>query len=201
MTPRRRTTETTARLRATLVEHARRIVSRDGPDALTMRALAAEADCALGLPYKVFADRHELVTEILRGELDRLATAGADLVGRAGRGQVTDNLVWYGELILDSPAVALSAEVMADESLARQFLQDVDASGTGPADFQSVFAGYLAAEQEQGRVHIEVEVEAVAFLLAGALHNLVVSGPAYPRPSRPLLRRHLAAVARLLEPG
>lgn len=200
MTPRRRTPETTARLRATLAEHGRRIVARDGADALTMRALAAEAGCALGLPYKVFADRQDLVAEILRGELDRLATAGSEFVDRAGGEQVTDNLVWFAEVILDSPAVALAGEVMADESLARQFSHDVDASGSGPGDFQSAFARYLVAEQERGRVDAGVDLDAVAFLLAGALHNLVVSGPAYPRPSRTELRRHLAAAARLIQP-
>ena len=33
------------------------------------------------------------------------------------------------------------------------------------------------------------------FLLAAAIHNLVVSGPAYPRPSRRQLRQRLDAIA------
>ena len=46
-------------LRSDLVQVAQRIVARDGAAALTMRALAAEAGCAVGLPYKVFASRDE----------------------------------------------------------------------------------------------------------------------------------------------
>jgi DNA-binding transcriptional regulator YbjK len=43
MAPANRPAETTEALRASLIDHARRIVSRDGPSALTMRALANEA--------------------------------------------------------------------------------------------------------------------------------------------------------------
>ena len=53
MSPPRRTPETTEALRTSLVAHALRLVEREGAPALTMRALAAEAGCAVGLPYKV----------------------------------------------------------------------------------------------------------------------------------------------------
>ena len=71
----KRSEETTRRLRAVLLERARRIVRRDGAAALTMRALAAEAGVSVGLPYKVFADRREIVTEIVRGEIPTLRAA------------------------------------------------------------------------------------------------------------------------------
>jgi hypothetical protein len=37
-------------------------------------------------------------------------------------------------------------------------------------------------------------------VLAGAVHNLVVSGPAWPRPTRAQLRRHVNAVVAALTP-
>ena len=84
----KRSEETTRRLRAELLEHARTIVRRDGAAALTMRALAAEAGVSVGLPYKVFADRREIVTEIVRGEITTLQAATEELVATAGRGTV-----------------------------------------------------------------------------------------------------------------
>ena len=65
MSPPKRKPETTEQLRASLVADTLRVIARDGAAALTMRALAAEAGCAVGLPYKVFTDRHELVGEIV----------------------------------------------------------------------------------------------------------------------------------------
>ena len=90
----RRTAETTEELRTSLVEHARRLVAREGPAKLTMRALAAEAGCALGLPYKVFADRQDLLVELVRATFGDLHDAGDELLRRAGRGTVAGNLAW-----------------------------------------------------------------------------------------------------------
>jgi AcrR family transcriptional regulator len=200
MSPPKRTADSTEELRASLVAHAQRIVTRDGPVALTMRALAAEAGCAVGLPYKVFSDRHDLVAAVLRAEFTRLQTAGRDLVSRAGDGTVGANLAWFAELLLDSPAVALAPEVFADEALAEAFNETVQETGVGPSMFETAYAAYLAAEKDAGRVRSDTDEQAFAFLLAGAIHNLVVSGEAYPTPHRRQLRRYLKATAAAISP-
>lgn len=202
MSPARRTAQATEQLRSSLLEHARTIISRDGPSALTMRRLAAEADAALGLPYKVFTDRRELIVELVQAELTRLTGAGQRLTEQAGTGTVGGNLAWFARAILDSPAVALTSEIMTDETLAADFAARAHDNTTsrGPGGFQAAIASYLTAEQQSGRVRLDVDTDAFGFLLAGAIHNLVVSGPAYPRPSRRQLDRHLDAAAAQLSP-
>jgi AcrR family transcriptional regulator len=200
MAPVRRPDSATEELRASLVEHARRIVSRDGRDALTMRALAVEAGCATGLPYKVFSDRRELVAAVLRAEMDRLAEASADLQRRAGTGALAANVSWFAEVLLDSPAVVLVPEVMGDHRLSQAFTVDAHHRGTSPAVFETAIATYLASEQRAGRIKADADTAAFAFVLAGALHNLVMSGPTWPRPTRAQLRRHIAAVLAALAP-
>ncbi len=111
MTP-RRTAETTEELRASLVEHARRLVAREGPAKLTMRALAAEADCAVGLPYKVFADRQDLMIELVRASLAVFADFHAT-------GQ--------GPTLLES----LLSDYLAAEQRAGRVSPDVDSSAFG----------------------------------------------------------------------
>jgi hypothetical protein len=49
-------------------------------------------------------------------------------------------------------------------------------------------------------VAADVDVDAFGFLLAGAIHNLIMSGDAWPRPSRRQLRRRLDAVAAAITP-
>ena len=39
-----------------------------------------------------------------------------------------------------------------------------------------------------------------AFLIAGAVHNLIISGDAWPRSTRPQLKRRLSAVADAIAP-
>lgn len=200
MSPPRRTPETTAELRALLVAHAQRLVAREGAAALTMRALAAEAGCAVGLPYKVFTDRRELVAELIHAELVAMRSAVDELVARAGTGTIGGNLGWFAELLLASPAVAVAQEVFADEQLMQTVTARIHASGAGPASFEIMFSDYLAAEKRAGRIDRDVDEGAFAFLLAGAVHNLIVSGPGYPRPAKRRLEQVLAAVATRLAP-
>jgi AcrR family transcriptional regulator len=185
-------------LRAALVEHARRIVERDGVEALTMRALAAEADCAVGLPYKVFADREELVVELLLVEFERLRASFDALVARAGTGTVAENLAAYARVFLEShtPVVSLAWK-MDSAALSRAIDAKAHESGL-LTSFETTVADYLAAEKRHGRVDAAVDERAFGFLVTGAVHNLIVSGEAYPRPDLDELERMFAAVAERL---
>jgi AcrR family transcriptional regulator len=190
----KRAAETTEELRASLIEHARRLVAREGPDKLTMRALAAEAGCALGLPYKAFADRQDLMVELVRASFGDVREAGDELLRRVGRGTVAGNLAWFAEWLLDSPGVALAQHVLSDEKLGHAVVADFHATGHGPTLLESLLSDYLAAEQEAGRVSPEVDAHAFGFVLAGAIHHLVVMGHGYPRPSKRRLAQIVAAV-------
>lgn len=195
MSPAKRSAETTEQLRSSLIEHACRLIAREGASALTMRALAAEANCAVGLLYKVFADRRDIVAAIVHRELERLRTACDVLVDRAGTGTVGGNLMWFAEVFLDSPAVPLTQELLADESLRRSVAASAHGAGMGPSGLPRVLSRYLAAEKAAGRVTTDVDEGAFGFLLAGSLHNLLVAGEAWPRPSRPELEQILTATA------
>ncbi|MFA1538841.1 TetR/AcrR family transcriptional regulator [Actinomadura monticuli] len=200
MSPGKRSAEATERLRASLVDHARTLIAREGADALTMRRLAAEAGCAVGLTYKLFADRRELVGEIVRAELALLREASDELLTRAGTEAVGANLMWYSEIVLDSPAVALARELLNDEALMQSVAASADHAGFGPTAFPRILTRYLTAEQETGRVAGPVDTDAFGFLIASTLHNLLIAGDAWPKPSRPELQRMLDAAAAAIAP-
>lgn len=195
MSPPKRSADTTEQLRASLIEHARRLIARDGASALTMRALAGEAGCAVGLPYKIFNDRREIVMEIVHAELGRLRIVCEELITRAGNDTVGGNLIWFAGAFLDSPAVPLARELIADEAFVRSIAAGAHDAGISPAAFPRVLARYLAAEKQAGRIAQHVDEDAFGFLIAGALHNLLVAGEAWPRPDRPDLERFLTATA------
>ena len=108
---------------------------------------------------------------------------------------VGTNLMWYSEIVLDSPAVALARELLNDEALMQSVATSADHAGFGPAAFPRILTRYLTAEQEAGRVAGHVDTDAFGFFIASTLHNLLVAGDAWPRPSRPDFQRMLDAVA------
>lgn len=192
----RRSPEATEELRAALIGHAQRLIAREGAQALTMRALAAEAGCAVGLPYKVFANREELVAELVLIELRQMRTAFDDFVASAGTGTIGGNLATYARTMLERdrrPALMLTWEV-DDTALSKAVDAKVDESGFLAA-LEHAVTDYLAAEQRLGRIAPDVDVLAFGFVITGAIHNLVVSPDAYPRPSMHDLERVLDAVA------
>jgi AcrR family transcriptional regulator len=194
----KRTAETTQELRVALLEHARRLISRDGASALTMRALAAEAGVSLGLPYKIFADRREIVDEIVAAEMRRFGAAAESLLNRAGSYTVGDNLTWFASIVLNSPAAPLAEELHADNQRLESATKVAERTGIGPASFPPILADYLTAEQRAGRVRDNIDCQAFGFLIAGALHNLLIAGPAWPRLERRQLKRYLTAAARAI---
>lgn len=195
----RRTEEEARRLRASLIEHAERLVARDGAAALTMRALAAEAGCAVGLPYKVFADRNELVSGLVDRAFRRLLQQFDGWVAGAGCGTVGGNLGRYARLLLESPAVALAHGIEHDPETTRAVDAKAEETGVVTA-LETAVARYLAAEKRLGRVDAAVDEHAFAFLIAGAIHNLLASGPVYPRPRTEELETILEAVASRMVP-
>ena len=199
MSPRQRTPEATDALRQELIDVARTLVERSGPGALTMRSLAAEAGCSVGLPYKVFTDRTDLVGEVVAAEFARLTLAFDEIVSMAGTHTVAANLARWASHLLGSPAVALAHEPGRDDRLDAAIHRAAGETGMVHA-LETTMAAYLAAEQRQGRVDPNVDARAFGFLIAGAIHNLVVSGELYPRPSERQLRQMLRSVADTLAP-
>ncbi len=196
MSPPRRSAESTVELRKRLVEHALSVIEREGADALTMRSLATEADCSVGLVYKVFTDRRELVEAILERELAELVELLDRLMDRAGRYTVGANLAWFANQFIASPAAPLVREAAATE----QDSGSPPESHHGMEGLEAAVGRYLSAEQERSRVRPDVDTEAIGALVAAAVHNLVLAGAGWPRPSEALLRRRMDGLADAISP-
>jgi AcrR family transcriptional regulator len=196
----RRTSEEKQGQRALLVSAAREVVRRDGATALTMRAVARQAGCALGLPYKVFANREELVLELVAEELGELTSSLNAWVRTAGRHTVGGNLYRYARILLDGDVPALLHANDIDDLAFAERLRDVTAASGLIDSFDTAMAVYLTEEQRLGRVREDVDASTFGFLITGAVHNLVTAGELYPRPSARQLRSHLDACAAVLAP-
>ena len=184
-------------IRQQLFDAAERVLLREGPTGLTGRAITKEAGCATGLLYNHFQDLDTFLAALF---LDRARTTGdtmASLTSRAGEGLIVDNLMDAIQTLLAGNLLALAGLAMARPSILTH-LSEALSEGTLELDAgERVFAAYLRAEQEHGRITAEADVESLALALVGAAHQLLLTRG----PHAPDLRERMRKAATALISG
>jgi AcrR family transcriptional regulator len=175
--------------RQQLFDAAERVLLRDGPAALTSRAVTAEAGVAKGVLHRYFEDFDAFLAELAEDRIARLGRQGAVLRDRAGTGTVVGNLAAALTELFSSVAVAIIPLIIFRDEL-RARLRRARPGGGVPvlAEAAAMLAGYLAAEQQAGRIAAGADVGALAPALLGAEHLLSAgregSGPPPPEAVR-----------------
>ncbi|WP_431682988.1 TetR/AcrR family transcriptional regulator [Kitasatospora sp. KL5] len=179
--------------REQLFDAAERILLRDGPSALTSRAVTTEAGCAKGVLHRHFADFDAFLAELVLDRTARLEARGEGLRGTAGTGAVADNLAGALTGLFESVAVAIIALTTSRDAL-RARLRDGRPSGVPLlTEATTVIAGYLAAERDLGRITADADIDTLAPTLIGAAHLLFADRNGTP-PQPAAVRRTVAAV-------
>lgn len=119
-------------LKAALVNAAVEILRGEGPQSLTLRAVARKAGVSQAAPYRHFADRRSLVAAVAEVGFVRLQQAMLDAVqsaeGRAGPKQVAFAYVRFGHenaaeyRVMFGPEVAVTDEFPSLRRTARSVL-------------------------------------------------------------------------------
>lgn len=182
-------------LRESLLEHAHSIITREGMPGLTMRALANEAGTAVGLSYKAFASRDDLLWELAWRSLQELIERIDDWSARS-EGDLAERIMEFAELHFDSMAPDLVDHVSRGPR-GDEFLREATAAGT-TRSWTAVMTAFLSARQQRGEIREDADVEAFGFMLTAAIHHVVTTEPPLSAPDRPTLARHIAGVAALL---
>ncbi|MFJ8095700.1 TetR/AcrR family transcriptional regulator [Streptomyces griseofuscus] len=181
-------------VRERLFAAAERVVERDGPGALTSRAVTTEAGCAKGLLHTHFAGLDEFVAELCLDRFARTTTKAGALTGLAGQGTVVRNLDAVVRALFDSGGPALSGLAMTRPGAAVLIREALEGGAPGFAAIQEAVTGYLEAEQELGRVAGSVDPGTAALAIVGTAHHLLMtSWPGTPDP-RPAMTRLVAAL-------
>ncbi|MFH8746490.1 TetR/AcrR family transcriptional regulator [Streptomyces rimosus] len=162
---------------------AERIVERDGPGALTSRAVTTEAGCAKGLLHAHFAGFDEFVAELCLSRFARAAAKARALSGLVGQDTVARNLEAVTLALFESGGPSLSGLAMARPTATLRIREALEGGAPGFHAIQEAVTGYLKAEQELGRVAATVDPDAVALAVVGAAHHLLMtSWPGAPDP-------------------
>ncbi|MEH6373499.1 TetR family transcriptional regulator [Streptomyces sp. KLMMK] len=166
--------------REQLFDAAERILLRDGPNALTGRAVTTEAGCAKGVLHRHFADFDAFLADLVLDRIARIDDQGTVLRAAAGTGTVAGNLTGALTDLFGSVAVAIVSLVTFRDDL-RDRLRRTSPSGIPVlTEATAMLASYLMAERELGRVAPDADVDTLAPTLIGAGHLLFADRKAAP---------------------
>jgi AcrR family transcriptional regulator len=158
--------------RELLFDAAERVLLRDGPSALTSRAVTTEAGVAKGVMHRHFADFDAFLAELVLDRIGRIDTQAAALRESAGTGTVAGNLVGALTDLFSSVAVAIVALMIFRDDLRARLRQTKPTGVPLVAEATAMIASYLTAERELGRVAADADVDTLAPTLVGAGHLL-----------------------------
>ncbi|MEV0590420.1 TetR/AcrR family transcriptional regulator [Nonomuraea cavernae] len=159
--------------RRQLFDAAERVLLRDGPNALTSRAVATEAGVAKGVLHRHFADFDAFLAELVQDRIARIDDQAAALRESAGTGTVAGNLTGALTDLFDSIAVAIVSLVIFRDELRARLRQARPGPGIPVlAEAATMIASYLGDECELGRIAADADVDTLALSLIGAGHLL-----------------------------
>lgn len=179
--------------RKQLFDAAERVLLRDGPSALTSRAVTTEAGCAKGVLHRHFTDFDAFLAELVHDRVARLEDQAAALRESAGTGTVVDNLTGALTDLFESIAVAIvSLVIFRDELRAR--LRETTPTGIPLlTEAAAMLASYLAVERDLGRIAADADVDTLAPTLLGSGHLAFADRTGAP-PDPDAVRRMVTAV-------
>jgi len=166
--------------REQLFEAAERVLRRNGPSALTSRAVTDEAGVAKGVLHRHFADFDDFLAELVHDRARRVDIDSIGLHASAGTGTVVGNLADTLTMMFESVAVSIVALVIFRDELRARLRENWPTGIPILAEAVNMVAGYLRAERSHGRVAGDADTVAVARTLIGAAHLLFADRKGLP---------------------
>jgi len=180
-------------VREQLFDAAERVLLRDGPSALTSRAVTTEAGCAKGVLHRHFDDFDAFLAEFVLDRIERMDPQAAALHESAGTGTVADNLTDALAALFGSVAVAIVPLITFRDELRARLRQAWPAGVPVLTEAAVMIASYLAVERDLGRIAADADVDTLAAMLIGAGHLLFADRKVTP-PDAGTVRKMVTTV-------
>ncbi|MBD0742702.1 TetR/AcrR family transcriptional regulator [Streptomyces sp. CBMA152] len=162
-------------VRERLFDAAERVLAREGPAALTSRAITGEAGCAKGLLHTHFDGLDEFVAELVLDRFARTARQADGLPDRAGQATVADNLTTVALALLNSLDPAVIGLAMTRPAASFRIRGALEAGAPGFTAIQDAITAYLDAERHLGRLPAATDTPSIALALVGTVHHLLMA--------------------------
>ncbi|MGW4715730.1 TetR/AcrR family transcriptional regulator [Nocardia sp. NPDC004260] len=180
-------------VREQLFDAADRILLRDGPSALTSRAVTAEAGCAKGVLHRHFTDFDDFLAELVTARIGAIERRAAALRESAGSGGVVEHLTTALTDVFGPVTTAIVGLITFRDELRARLRRDRPTGVPVLAEATAMIAGYLTAERDLGRIAATADVDSLAPMLIGTAHLLFADRDAGP-PSREAVGGAVSAV-------
>jgi AcrR family transcriptional regulator len=181
--------------RQQLFDAAERVLLRDGPGALTSRAVTAEAGVAKGVLHRHFADFDAFLAEFVLDRVDQMDPQAAALRESAGTGTVAGNLATALTAVFESVAVAIVPLITFRDGLRARLRQTWPAGVPVLTEAVTMVASYLTAERDLGRIRADADIGTLAPMLIGAAHLLFADRNSAPPEAADVRKVVSAAIA------
>ncbi|MBU8547520.1 TetR/AcrR family transcriptional regulator [Streptomyces rochei] len=170
--------------RQQLFDAAERVLLRDGPDALTSRAVTDEAGCAKGVLHRYFSDFDAFLTDLVLDRAAQLETQASALRKSAGTGTVTDNLTTALTTLFGPVPVAVIPLITFRDELRARLRRATPGGGIAIlAQVATAISAYLADERELGRIAADADIDSLTLSLVGGGHLLFADRDPGPPPT------------------
>jgi AcrR family transcriptional regulator len=185
--------------REQLFDAAERVLLRDGPSALTSRAVTAEAGVAKGVLHRHFTDFDAFLAEFVLDRAERMDPGAAALREAAGTGTVAGNLAGALTALYGSVAVAIVALVDFRDELRARLRRDWPAGVPVLTEAMVMIAAYLGSERDQGRIAADADADTLSAILIGAGHRLFADRKADPPEPATVARMVTTVLAAVIQ--
>ncbi|MFE8926029.1 TetR/AcrR family transcriptional regulator [Streptomyces rochei] len=170
--------------RQQLFDAAECVLLRDGPDALTSRAVTDEAGCAKGVLHRYFSDFDAFLTDLVLDRAAQLETQASALRESAGTGTVTDNLTTALTTLFGPVPVAVIPLITFRDELRARLRRATPGGGIAIlAQVATAISAYLADERELGRIAADADIDSLTLSLVGGGHLLFADRDPGPPPT------------------
>jgi AcrR family transcriptional regulator/ubiquinone/menaquinone biosynthesis C-methylase UbiE len=166
--------------RAQLFDAAERVLLRDGPAALTSRAVTDEAGVAKGVLHRHFAGFEEFLTELALDRISRVNARADALLATAGTGTVAGNLAAALPALFTPPLLAMVRLVFARDELRARLRAATGSRIPLMSECVALAARYLEAERALGRIAPGTDISTAAPMLVSAVHLLFTDAGGHP---------------------
>ncbi|MDA0632007.1 TetR/AcrR family transcriptional regulator [Nonomuraea sp. MCN248] len=179
--------------REQLFEAAERVLLRDGPHALTSRAVTTEAGCAKGVLHRHFTDFDAFLAELVRDRVSRVRAQADTLLAAAGSGTVIGNLTGVLTELFGSVAGAIVGLLIFRDDLRARLRETTPVGIPILSEAAAMLTAYLARERELGRLDAAADVEVLAPTLIGSAHLIHADRTGAP-PEAAAVRKAVTAI-------
>lgn len=159
--------------RQQLFDAAERVLLRDGPNALTSRAVTDEAGCAKGVLHRHFADFDAFLTELVLDRAAQLETQAHTLREAVGTGTVAGNLTDALTSLFGPVPLAIIPLITFRDELRTRLRQARPGGGLAIlTQVTTAVSAYLTDERDLGRIAADADIDSLTLSLVGGGHLL-----------------------------